>query len=918
MTRKRLSLQSNVPFKAFLHIFLIFSLSLAILLSGFFALRFLATSGSAKSWEESLLFRSYLQGQVGSASQLLRHYDRLVKRQLDPAQLDALQQRLAALDEEATEGEKELRIIEEDIYGRLNLYNEKRNQALAALESLALDLEQKQLSEGSASQPTPTDASRQEQTPTATNTQGQGKGEISLNDLLQRASSYPLAWPLHTYNKAELFNLERDDLRPWAPKLEKYGPSYQKIGQELDQLSLDIDALRQKYQEQEQRLAEPQAEKDEIRGYLNNLNSLESDNQAFLILRGQEVFLLQRQGGVAPQLQHLSQDQVSSPQSPSAPLSTVDGKPYLYRYRSTTDEVLYGDHRTQTLLNSNSNFSELLLTPQVSPSNFDGFHGLWTLWRFLNLPILPLSLALIVSLVLAAVSFTWLIIAAGYTRRRNLDDLSLSEQAKLAWFDYIPLELLFFLDILIASPLLFISLRSLFGFNDYGFSGSVMGSFLQGSKQLFDESAFQTLCVRLAIGLLAVITLGVIYLNLFIFTCVRRAKLHKFIDTCWTLRFIRFCLRSLRDLNLNLQMYIYTAVWLVFAFLTTVAIASHSFWLAFLGCILLFLGFLLPQHLFVRELRNQVSLGKHVQRLAEGDLDHQFQGVLSTQGRHLLEGIEQLRQGRKASLDAQLKSERLKTELITNVSHDLKTPLTAIISYIDLLQRPNLSEEEKQNYLEILEQKAWRLKTLTEDLIEASKASSGNVQVQWEEISLGELLAQAAGEYDARFRKQQLTLQIQAPSEQPFICLSDSRLLWRILDNLLSNVCKYALPGSRAHLSYGPLPESRSGWQLRIKNVSAQAIDLSTEALMDRFVRGDLARSGEGSGLGLSIARSLTEVLGGVFTLQVEDDLFVVTLSFPNQARPKESTPEATPKVADNNTALNDMQPGFLSRQPLG
>ena len=224
----------------------------------------------------------------------------------------------------------------------------------------------------------------------------------------------------------------------------------------------------------------------------------------------------------------------------------------------------------------------------------------------------------------------------------------------------------------------------------------------------------------------------------------------------------------------------------------------------------------------------------------------------------------------------QLKSERMKTELITNVSHDIKTPLTSIINYVDLLQKPH-SPEEQEQYLEVLARQSGQLKKLIEDLMEMSKASTGNMNVDIAAVDAAEAVNQALGEFADKLEKSQLT-PIFTPPENPIFMKADGRLAWRVLSNLLSNVCKYALPGTRVYVD---LLEQDGFVQISLKNISRQALNVSAEELLERFVRGDVSRNTEGSGLGLNIAQSLMELQNGKLRLTVDGDLFKATLSFP-------------------------------------
>ena len=264
------------------------------------------------------------------------------------------------------------------------------------------------------------------------------------------------------------------------------------------------------------------------------------------------------------------------------------------------------------------------------------------------------------------------------------------------------------------------------------------------------------------------------------------------------------------------------------------------------------------------------------ERLAAGDMTPVDERHLTPEQRKHAQSLNSIGRGAALAAEQRLKSERMKTELITNVSHDLKTPLTSIISYVDLLKKEGLSSEHAPEYVDVLDRQSQRLKKLTEDLVEASKASTGNIQAQPEDVDVNLLLSQAAGEYAERLAAAGLTTVTTWDPSEPHI-RADGRLLWRVFDNLLSNVTKYAQPGTRVYLSTAARD---GGVEITFRNVSRDELNVSAEELMERFVRGDASRNSEGSGLGLSIARSLTELNGGTLTLTVDGDLFKAELIF--------------------------------------
>ena len=238
--------------------------------------------------------------------------------------------------------------------------------------------------------------------------------------------------------------------------------------------------------------------------------------------------------------------------------------------------------------------------------------------------------------------------------------------------------------------------------------------------------------------------------------------------------------------------------------------------------------------------------------------------------------INDISNGFERAIQDRIKSERLKTELITNVSHDIKTPLTSIINYVDLLKKEDIRNEKANEYIEILDSKSQRLKKLIEDLVEASKVSTGNVKLQIEKINIVELLNQAIGEFEDKFEAKKLEILLEAKESEIYI-LADSRYMYRIVENLFSNISKYALENSRVYID---IIKKSNEVYIEIKNISKEKLNISAEELMQRFVRGDKSRTTEGSGLGISIAQNLTEIQKGVFNLKLDGDLFRVELIF--------------------------------------
>jgi signal transduction histidine kinase len=246
----------------------------------------------------------------------------------------------------------------------------------------------------------------------------------------------------------------------------------------------------------------------------------------------------------------------------------------------------------------------------------------------------------------------------------------------------------------------------------------------------------------------------------------------------------------------------------------------------------------------------------------------------------LVQSLNKIGEGIRKAIETSMKDERLKTELITNVSHDIKTPLTSIITYVGLIQQAQHFDEPVKGYLEVLESKAGRLKKLTDDLVEASKIMSGNISFEFEIFDLTQLVMQAIGEYTQIFEESELQLIFEEPEEAMYICADTSRM-WRVLDNLLQNVTKYAMQKTRVYIN---IWKEKQSVILCIKNISTHPLALTQEDLTERFIRGDKSRSSEGSGLGLSIAKSLVQAQGGGFSLETDGDLFKAQIVFEEKA----------------------------------
>ena len=278
------------------------------------------------------------------------------------------------------------------------------------------------------------------------------------------------------------------------------------------------------------------------------------------------------------------------------------------------------------------------------------------------------------------------------------------------------------------------------------------------------------------------------------------------------------------------------------------------------------------------------AVRKGMDEIAAGNLDYKVDvEEISGYNREMAEGVNKVSAGLKAAVENEMKSERMKAELITNVSHDIKTPLTSIINYVDILKRHDIKDDEVRSYIEILDRKSARLKQLVDDLVESSKISSGNITLDLQSIDLCQMVQQMNGEFREKFEERNLSMVCEL-TDEPMLIKADGARLCRVIENLYSNAAKYSMPGSRVYVKGMVRTETNrtdSKVVLTIRNISEHALNISADELTERFVRGDLSRNTEGSGLGLEIARNLTIMQGGTFDIILDGDLFKVVITFP-------------------------------------
>ena len=428
--------------------------------------------------------------------------------------------------------------------------------------------------------------------------------------------------------------------------------------------------------------------------------------------------------------------------------------------------------------------------------------------------------------------------------------VSIGEDKKLNYFDKIPLEIVGFVAIIISViPFIFLS--------DYFYS---IGNDYVGGISII-------ITVALFIYVIACVCM---------ITFVRRLKAKSFWKTTIVGR-IFYWFKDVFFKNLSYSMGTTAKVILTFL---VIGFSTAIIMFLFRGILSIILIIALYGYIMYRTIiffKECSKIEKKIEEMRDGnnqlplDVDE-----FSSEFKNVATSINNISEGIETAVQERMKSERLKAELITNVSHDIKTPLTSIINYADLLKNEKIDNKKANEYIEILYSKSQRLKRLTEDLIEASKIQTGNVSLKKEKINVIELIRQAVGEFEDKFSKKGLNTIIDCKQNEIFI-FADSRYMYRIIENLFSNISKYALDNSRVYIDIGIYGEDVN---IAIKNISKDKLKISAVELMQRFVRGESSRTTEGSGLGISIAQNLTNLQGGKFDLVLDGDLFKVRMSF--------------------------------------
>lgn len=441
------------------------------------------------------------------------------------------------------------------------------------------------------------------------------------------------------------------------------------------------------------------------------------------------------------------------------------------------------------------------------------------------------------------VSLVYLTLAAG--RREDSEEISLS------FVDRIKTEILIAVFVLIASELLYVVAKV--ANQKWDVSGLLVAS---GSVSFLIDAVFL-----------------IFYLSM-----VRRLKaevMWKNSLVCWLSRGLE---KTFRERSVTVRVLITFSVHLVVCFV----LALGAFHYKSIGAMLLLTVFCgMEAYLMLRKAVEHYRILEGVEEIADGDLNSKIDvDDLHGEDRKLAEAINNIGAGLLHAVDDNTKNERMKADLITNVSHDIKTPLTSIINYVNLIKIEDIENERVKNYVRILDEKSQRLKQLTEDLVEASKVSSGNVKLDMQQIDIVELVCQTGGEFNEKFETKELTIVTKLPKQAVYIW-SDGRHLYRVIENLYNNVAKYALEKTRVYVE---VSQQEDQAVFSIKNVSERSLAMensSVDDLTERFIRGDSSRTTEGSGLGLSIAKNLTNLMGGSLEITVDGDLFRATIRFP-------------------------------------
>ena len=507
----------------------------------------------------------------------------------------------------------------------------------------------------------------------------------------------------------------------------------------------------------------------------------------------------------------------------------IDNNESYYIVEDEYGNIYYQEEDNEYLLAISSNEKEML--------------DLLSSMTFMN-GLAPIIVPVATLILLCMIIF--LVISIGHTRGK--------EEIDLNDLDRIPYEVVFLISGIIVSGV--IAVLEYTAYNEYELSlNMLIGNWTMAYL------------VSYVITLLNVVTL------------IKRIKAKTLISSTILGMICRWCYVRLKKVKEEVYDNSSMTVKLIFGIiLYIIAIFALPSILGGFGIILLFSLTIWIFYEIIRRINGIKNIEKQLELIYDGKRPENLKKENFTKDYYnMVSYVNDISNGFENAVEQGIKSERLKAELITNVSHDIKTPLTSIINYVDLLKNENIESEKAKEYIEILDNKSQRLKKLIQDLVEASKASSGNIKLNLENLSLSELINQSIGEFEDKFEEKKLSIIKNIP-EKDIIIKADSRYMYRIIENLFENITKYALENSRVYIDISYAKENKV--KVEFKNISKEKLNITEEELMQRFVRGEKSRTTEGNGLGLSISQSLTEIQGGEFKIVIDGDLFKAELEF--------------------------------------
>ena len=530
--------------------------------------------------------------------------------------------------------------------------------------------------------------------------------------------------------------------------------------------------------------------------------------------------------------------------------NTKIDEPYIYAYNEITQEEIALSYNPHEYTTTNINDFEILASYKENVLKTNYIEEIDSIMQNLSGFENYIYIAIPISAIGAVICIVYLCFAIGNSKK--------SEKIELNYFDKIFYEILLTIDVILISIIL-IPFAAGNAYYEY-FNINLISIILT--------------CYILIYGVCATL------FN----TTVKRIKAKQFWNTTITGKIVIWCWKKSKNILTKIYKFCKNAIdnipenkkIILYIILFTVAIIINTHF-SVIGMIFDLILILYTFNYIIKKFNSYKKIESKLKDMYEGKNTAELkESEVETEFRDSVKYINDISNGFENAIEESMKSERLKTELITNVSHDIKTPLTSIINYVDLLKEEEIDNEKANEYIEILDMKSQRLKKLIEDLVEASKASSGAIKLNMENINVVELFKQAIGEFQDKFQNKGLSIITNYEKEYIYI-KADSRYLYRVIENLFSNITKYALEASRVYID---IETEENKVKISVKNISKERLNISEEELMQRFVRGDKSRTTEGSGLGISIAKSLVELQNGTFKLKIDGDLFKVEIKF--------------------------------------